>query len=256
MTDVSVCVPVYRAHDVPNLSTLRAGLEAALDGLDGELIVALNGLPAADAGIDEGDRTVDLAVNRGVAPGWNAAASVARGDVFVFTNDDVLLKPRSLAVLCHALRGQSDAGVVGPVGTRWDVAVGQHRSWVDLSDRSEGELERCDVLAGYLFATSRRVFDQVGGFDEYYAPCSFEEVDFCTAVRLQLGLSCYAVAGVDAEHEWGISRRSPPWTRVRFDGRSETLRSIHRRNRTHFIDKWRDLASADGAGQSAGAQDD
>ncbi len=238
MTDISVCVPVYRAHPAPNLSTVRASLEAALDGLDGELVVTLNGLAAGDAGIGGDTRVVDLGVNRGVAPGWNAAARVARGDVLVFTNDDVVFRPRSLAMLYHALREQSDAGVVGPVGTHWDVTTGQHRSWVDLSGRGDGEIERCDVLAGFLFAASREVFDQVGGFDEAYAPCSFEEVDFCTAVRLRLGLACYAVAGVDVEHEWGISRRSPPWRRVRFDGRTETLRSIHRRNRKHFIEKW------------------
>jgi GT2 family glycosyltransferase len=243
VTDLSVCVPVYRAHHAPNLTTVRAGLEAALDGLDGELVVALNGLPAGAAGLGPDTRVVDLGVNRGVAPGWNAAASVAGGDVLVFTNDDVVLGPRSLAALYHALRGQSDAGAVGPVGTHWDLSTGQHRSWVDLSDRRDGELESCDVLAGFLFATTREVFDRVGGFDEAYAPCSFEEVDFCTAVRLRLGLSCYAVAGVDVEHEWGISRRSPPWKRVSFEGHAETLRSIHRRNRRHFLEKWSDLAT-------------
>jgi GT2 family glycosyltransferase len=217
---------------------MRAGLEAALDGLDGEVIVTLNGLSAADAGVDGDMRIVDLGVNRGVAPGWNAAASVANGEVLVFTNDDVVFGPRCLAMLYQALCATSDAGAVGPVGTLWDVATGQHRSWVDLSDRGAGEIESCDVLAGFLFATRREVFDQVGGFDEYYAPCSFEEVDFCTSVRLELGLSCYAVAGVEAEHEWGISRRSPPWRRVRFEGHSETLRSIHRRNREHFVAKW------------------
>jgi GT2 family glycosyltransferase len=242
VTDISVCVPVYQAHPAPNLETLRAGLEAALDGLDGELVVALNGLSAHDAGTGESTRVVDLGVNRGVAPGWNAAAGIARGSVLVFTNDDVILRPRSLAVLYHALREHTQAGAVGPVGTHWDVAVGQHRSWVDLDGRKEGEVESCDVLAGFLFATPREVFDRVGGFDEAYAPCSFEEVDYCTAVRLQLGLQCYAVAGVDVDHEWGISRRAMPWKRVRFDGRAETLRSIHRRNRSHFLDKWSELA--------------
>jgi O-antigen biosynthesis protein len=238
VTDISVCVPVYRSHAQPNLSTVQANLEAALDGLDGELVVALNGVTAAQAGIEGHTRSIDLGVNRGVAPGWNAAASIAKGGVLVFTNDDVVLKPRSLAVLHNALQEHSDAGVVGPVGTHWDIPTGQHESWVDLSGKSEGDVEACDVVAGFLFATTRSAFDRIGAFDEAYAPCSFEEVDYCTAVRLQLGMSCYAVAGVEVEHEWGISRRSPPWTRVRFDDRSETLRSIHRRNRAHFLAKW------------------
>jgi GT2 family glycosyltransferase len=244
VTDISVCVPVYKAHPAPNLETVRANLEAALDGLDGELVVALNGISATDAGIGEDTRVVDLGVNRGVAPGWNAAAGIARGSVLVFTNDDVVFKPRSLAILYSALREHSQAGAVGPVGTHWDVATGHHRSWVDLSGRKVGEVESCDVLAGFLFATPREVFDRVGGFDEAYAPCSFEEVDYCTAVRLGLGLQCYAVAGVEVDHEWGISRRAMPWKRVRFDDRAETLRSIHRRNRSHFLDKWSERASA------------
>ena len=48
----------------------------------------------------------------------------------------------------------------------------------------------------------------MGGFDEYYAPFSWEEVDFCTAVRSH-GMRCYAVAGVSHEHEFGVSRPAP-----------------------------------------------
>lgn len=238
MTAVSVCVPVYRTHPAPNLSTLEASLESALDGLDGELVVALNGVAADDLAISPRTRVVDLRVNLGVAPGWNAAARIASGDVLVFANDDVVLGPGSLATLYRTLGEHPDAGVVGPVGARWDLSRARHLSYVDTNARSVGAIDRCDAVAGFLFATRRDVFEQSGGFDEYYAPCSFEEVDFCTAVKLRLGLSVYVVSGVDVEHVWGISRRSVPWKRVRFNGGSETLRSIHRRNRKHFLAKW------------------
>src|SRR5205085_2683819 len=101
-----------------------------------------------------------------------------------------------------------------------------------------GELRECDVVSGFLFATPRQVYDEIGGFDEVYTPASFEEVDYCTAVRLSLGLHCYVVGGVEHEHEWGISATGKPWRRVRFDGRSELLWSIHRRNRRHYLSKW------------------
>jgi O-antigen biosynthesis protein len=244
VTDVSVCVPVYRAHPRPNVVSLGAGLREALGDVDGELVVALNGISAVDAGIDRDTRVVNLEVNRGVAPGWNAAARAASGRVLVFANDDVVLGPRSLALLHDVLARRPEAGVVGPLGAHWDVREARHLSWVDMSGRGAGEIESCEVLSGFLFATSREVFDQVGGFDEYYAPCSFEEVDFCTAVRRVLDLSCYAVGGVGVEHEWGISRRSPPWRRIRFDGHSETLRSVHRRNRKHYLAKWSGQAVA------------
>jgi GT2 family glycosyltransferase len=234
---ISVCTAVYRAHPAPNVAGLAAVLRAALEGQHGELVVALNGIDASAAGVGEDVRTVDLAVNRGVAPAWNAAAGAAGGDVLVFCNDDVQLGAGSLARLAEALRSHPDAGVVGPVGSRWDIATARHRSWVRPAELADGEMVACEVVSGFLFACRRQSWQQLGGFDEFYAPASFEEVDFCTAVRASGG-RCYALAGVDARHEWGVSRRQPPWARAHWNGRSETWRSIHRRNRRHFLEKW------------------
>jgi GT2 family glycosyltransferase len=164
--------------------------------------------------------------------------------VLVFCNDDVELGPRSLALLARALREHPRAGVVGPVGSRWDVARGEHRDWVRMDGRRAGEVAECEVVSGFLFACTAATWEAMGGFDERYAPASWEEVDFCTAVRAT-GRSCYAVAGVDCRHEWGVSRRQPPWARARWEGRSETWRSIHRRNRRLFLAKWAGAPIAD-----------
>lgn len=235
--DVSVCVPVYRAHPEPNLATLADTMERALDGLRGELVIALNGISSVEAGVPRSARSINLGVNRGVSPGWNEAAAEARGAVLVFSNDDVLLGPRSLRLMHDVLDTRKEAGVVGPVGTRWDLSVPKHLEWLDLSDRRPGEVEACEVVSGFLFAVRRGVLNELGGFDEAYAPCSYEEVDFCTDVRTRLGLECYAVAGVETEHEFGISVSSP-WKRIRHNGRSELLRTIHVRNARHFRSKW------------------
>jgi GT2 family glycosyltransferase len=104
-------------------------------------------------------------------------------------------------------------------------------------------MSECEVVSGFLFACRRETWEAVGGFDERYAPASWEEVDFCTAVRAT-GSRCYALAGVSCGHEWGVSRRQMPWARARWDGRSETWRSIHRRNRRHFLAKWADAPVA------------
>ena len=236
---ISVCVAVYRIHTAPDVAGLGAALSQALDGRPGELVVALNGVDGQAAGVPSAAHTVDLGVNRGVAPGWNAAARAARGEVLVFCNDDVELGQGSLAGLANALRKHSDAGVVGPVGSRWDLALGKHYDSVEMDGRPAGEVAECEVISGFLFACRRETWEAVGEFDERYAPASWEEVDFCTAVRAA-GLRCYAVAGVSCEHQWGVSSRQPPWARARWDGRSETWRSIHRRNRDHFIAKWAD----------------
>lgn len=231
--DVSLCIPAYKAHDAPNLQTIGAALPAALDGLDGELVVALNGIDAAGARVPDGAQTVDLGVNRGVSPGWNAAAEASSGDVLVFGNDDVELGPGSLRRLAEVLREHDDAGVVGPVGTDWDFATGEHRAWV----QPEGTVTPCDVVSGFLFACRRETWERVGRFDEFYAPASWEEVDFCAAT-LAAGLRNLVVADVDVAHEWGISAKQRPWKRIAHNGRKELLWSIHRRNRRHFLRKW------------------
>jgi GT2 family glycosyltransferase len=239
---ISVCVAVYRAHEAPNVAGLGAALDAALDGHHGELVVALNGIDAAAAGVPAEARSVDLSVNRGVAPGWNAAALAATGEVLVFCNDDVELGAGSLSSLTRALEAHPNA-VVGPVGSRWNLTKGAHVDWVHADPHVPDSLSECDVVSGFLFACHRQTWEAVGRFDEFYAPASWEEVDFCTAVRARGG-RCYAVSGVAQRHEWGVSRRQPPWARARWDGdRSETWRSIHKRNRRHFLDKWGEQAT-------------
>jgi GT2 family glycosyltransferase len=231
--DVSVCVPVYKAHPAPNVATLAAALPAALGTLRGELVVALNGIGAAEAGVPVGTRTAALAQNLGVAPGWNTAARAASGTVLVFANDDVIPGPGALERLVEALVEREDAGVVGPVGATWDRRTWHH---VDTVAPTAG-LAQCDAVSGYLFATRRATWEAAGGFDEAYAPASWEEMDFNCAVQ-RLGLRSYAVGGIDAPHEWGISARQPPWRTVRWGGRRELLWAIHRRNRRRFLRKW------------------
>ena len=233
-----MCIPVYRRHDEPNLATLADDLPAALDGVDGELVVVLNGISAADAQAPSDAVLVEQPVNRGVPAGWNLGAGAARGNVLVFANDDVELGTGSLRVLAETLAARPEAGVVGPVGSRWDVENGQHVDFVPEEGLGPGDVREVDVVSGFLFATPRDVFEQVGGFDEAYTPASFEEVDYCTAVRKQLGRQCYIVGGIEHGHEWGISAKAKPWKRVSFDGRSEFLWSIHRRNRRHYLSKW------------------
>jgi GT2 family glycosyltransferase len=240
---ISVCVPAYKQHDEPNVATLADDLPAALDGVDGELVVVLNGISAADARAPRDAVLVEQEVNRGVPAGWNLGAAAARGDVLVFANDDLELGPGSLRTLAEALAAHPEAGVVGPVGSRWDVENGQHIDFVPEDGLGPAEVREVDVVSGFLFATPRDVFDQIGGFDEAYTPASFEEVDYCTAVRRRLGRKCYIVGGVEHGHEWGISAKAKPWKRVAFDGRKELLWSIHRRNRRHYLSKWAGFSS-------------
>jgi Glycosyl transferase family 2 len=234
--DISVCVPVWKRHSPPNLVTLHDCLHEALAGLRGELIVVLNGISAAKIEVPADARVLEFDVNRGVPVAWNQAAKAAHSDVLCFVNDDVVLGHTALRRLWKATH-QKDAGVVGPVGTRWDISAAKHLEYVPMNSLPPGALKPCEVVSGFLFATRKHVFGSVGGFDEEYTPCGFEEVDYCTAVRFKLGLTCYAVAGVEYEHKFHISALRP-WRRIRFEGRTEKIGNIARRNRRHFLEKW------------------
>lgn len=239
--DLSVCVPVLRAHAPPNLASLAKELPAAAGELRTELIVVLNGVSRRAAGVPSGSTVIEHVRNRGVPVAWNVAAAAARGRTLAFVNDDVALGVRSLALLHDAL-ADPQAGAVGPVGTHWDLVEPCHRAYVDSSGLVEGEKRPCEVVSGFLFATRADTWREAGGFDEAYSPCGFEEVDFCTTVRLELGLECYAVAEVKHEHEFGVSARRS-WRRIGWDGRTERLGSIAARNRAHFQAKWAEKAS-------------
>lgn len=234
--EISVCVPVWKRHQSPDLATLQASLPDAAAGLHAELIVILNGISRADVPLRSATMVIEFTMNRGVPVAWNCAAAAARADVLCFVNDDVVLGPAALRRLWEAAR-RADAGVVGPVGTRWDIPQGKHLAYVPTDRLAPGDVTPCEVVSGFLFATPAEAFRAVGGFDETYTPCGFEEVDYCTAVRLKLGLNCYAVAGVPYRHTFGISSQRH-WRRIRFDGRTESIRSIDRRNREHFLAKW------------------
>ena len=176
-------------------------------------------------------------VNRGVPRAWNAAAREARGDVLCFVNDDVSLGTGALGQLHDALADHPEAGVVGPVGTDWDLEQGRHLSTVETGGLARGELKECNVVSGFLFATPRSIFERAGGFDEAYTPCLFEEVDYSTTVRRSLGYRCFAVAGVPVEHVFGFSHANP-LQRIRFDNRFALKGWVAKRNRHRFRRKW------------------
>jgi GT2 family glycosyltransferase len=243
--ELSVCVAVYRDEPDRNIGTLHAGLAAAADGLSTELVAVANGPGAASVAIPEEAVTVSFPVNRGVTTAWNAAARRARGRVLCFVNDDVLLGPGSLRRLWQALVDHPQAGVVGPVGTQWDIAAPRHVSYLSMDGLADGEMLECDVVSGFLWATRRETYLAADGLDEAYTPCGMEEVDYCTTVRLGLGMRCYAVAGVEHEHEFGISARRPR-TKLRYNAREERLGDIASRNRAYFRAKWRPVLERGG----------
>jgi GT2 family glycosyltransferase len=190
---VSVCILV--------LGTTRL-LDECLDALrrpgaaveDTEIVVVANGTPKDQ--LESLTRCDDIVLvvnesNLGFASGCNQAASVARAPLLVFLNDDSLVQEGCIDALVRASESDPSIGAVGARIVSEDGTLQEAGSviWKDgsashvgegLTSRSRAFMEPrwVDYSSANGLLVVRRVWDEVGGFDEGYFPAYFEDVDF------------------------------------------------------------------------------
>ncbi|MEK7414622.1 MAG: glycosyltransferase, partial [Planctomycetota bacterium] len=130
----------------------------------------------------------------------NIAVRDARGDHLLFANDDMrmlsdawdteivdrLAEPR-IGVLGAKLLYPDDTLQHAGVITGWKHSVihdGLYRPSNDLGPRSRWQVRRqTSAVTGAFLATSRKLFDALGGFDEERLAIAFGDIDFCFKAR-------------------------------------------------------------------------
>lgn len=135
-------------------------------------------------------------VNLGFLRSNNMLAADARGEYLLLLNNDTVIQPGALTALLRVFREQPDAGLVGarllfPDGRLQEAGADvlsdgrtARRGWRQREsatryDRVE-EVDYCSA-AGVLIP--RRLFLDLGGFDELYAPGYYEDVDLAFKLR-------------------------------------------------------------------------
>ena len=147
----------------------------------------------------KGATVVRLPENRNFAGGCNAGAEVARGEVILFLNNDMVFFEGVLEQLVdNAL--EPDVGMVGARlvfpdggmqhgGVVWrkfgDVPTAVHLFHFDAGDIPHGRATYdLDAVTGACIAMRKAVFAETGGFDGWFVN-GLEDVDLCVKVRLK-----------------------------------------------------------------------
>jgi GT2 family glycosyltransferase/glycosyltransferase involved in cell wall biosynthesis len=190
--EVSIIIPAYRG---------LADLEACLRSLSFhratepsfEVIVlddcpdepVLSAIPSSDGLIK-----ITNEKNLGFLRTCNRGAAAARGHILCFLNSDTVVSAGWLRSLVEALAEVPKAAIAGGMLLNADGTI-QDAGWRILEDGwgysiGRGDDPRngsytyrrsVDCVTGACFVVTRRVWNDLGGFDTAYAPAFYEEFD-------------------------------------------------------------------------------
>ena len=185
---------------------------AAQQGVNAETILVDNGSTDGSAAyVSERYpwvRVVALTENRGFAGGNNAGVREARGRFVALLNNDTVADPGWLKTLLSAADDSvlttsrvvymHDRRVIDSAGDgmlRWGGAFKRHHG-----DTVDAAMESRDVfgVCGAACLVAKRVFEELGGFDEHLF-ISHEDVDLSYRARLR-GYRCRYVADAVVAH--------------------------------------------------------
>jgi O-antigen biosynthesis protein len=188
-------------------------------------------------------RVVRNAQNLGFVGSCNAGAAVAQGEFVLFLNNDTVVTPGWLEALLRCFAECPDAGLAGaklvyPDG-RLQEAGGivfrdgsgwNYGRFEDPADPRYNFRREADYCSGAAILLRRALFEQLGGFDQRYAPAYYEDTDLAFAVRAA-GLKVYYESRSTVIHFEGITAGTDTGSGTK---RYQVI------NKEKFLDKWKE----------------
>ena len=183
----------------------------------------------------EGDATlVTHCENQGYLRSINDGIGYGTGEIVILLNSDAALLPGTLERIEEDFARDPRIGIINPVSTRanWTrvpFPAGTNILTLNELVRELGEDELADIgnASGFFFAVRRKLFRELGLFDEAYHPGYWEEADFC-------------MRALEAGHRVAVDRKlyvfHHGWGSFEQQGRDEHMG----RNREVFLSRWRD----------------
>lgn len=188
--DLSIIIPTFEREDVFN-RTIKTAIRA-IDGLNIEIIV-VNDSPIALKGI-ESHESLTLITNpkKGAASARNYGASIAKGSILLFVDNDVLISRSNLLRIIELNKIYTDScfnffwfyppdliaqlpeNSFGRFLLKNLVFSNISRLGTGLKD--DLNLRETDGLASYFFSISKINFELVGGYEERIPKAGIEDM--------------------------------------------------------------------------------
>ena len=242
---VSIIIPVYNAWDY-NYRCLLSIFENTHPDISYEIIIADDCSSDTTKDIKKHIKNIKVArpeENLGFLKNCNNAAKQAVGKYVFFLNNDTQVQKNWLKSLVDLIESDKSIGMVGSKlvypdgrlqeagGIIWQDASGWN--YGRLNDPSNPEynyLKEADYISGAAIMLSKKLWDEIGGFDERYVPAYFEDSDLAFEVRKHDFKVVYQPQSVVVHFE-GISHGTDE---------NSGLKKYQAINKEKFIEKWRE----------------
>ena len=196
---VSIVIPAYNqvAYTYACIRSIIANTDSNLTPY--ELILADD--VSTDATAEIGDYIHNIIISRnssnmGFLKNCNQAAAKARGEYIFFLNNDTKVHEGWLSSLVKLMESDESIGMTGSKlvyadgrlqeagGIIWSDASGWNYGRLDDPTKPEyNYVKDVDYISGAAIMIRKSLWQEIGGFDEYFAPAYCEDSDLAFEVR-------------------------------------------------------------------------
>ena len=239
---VSIVIPVYNQFDY-TYHCVKSILKNSGE-ISYEIIIADDCSTDHTQAIDKvisGLKTIHNEKNLRFLRNCNHAAKETRGEYILFLNNDTQVQPNWLSELVKLISSDPKIGMVGSKlvypdgrlqeagGILWkDGSAWNYGRMQDASLPEYNYVKEADYISGAAIMIRRSLWEEIGGFDERFAPAYCEDSDLAFEVRRHGYKVMYQPASVVVHFE-GISNGTDT---------STGQKSYQVVNQKKFCEKW------------------